>query len=67
MSRKINNVYVRIAQTFRAWERKYPNQPHRLRVAAFDRIADGLLVSHEATEISMKMMQAIGEVAHDQR
>ncbi len=64
MARKIKNVYVRIAQTFRAWERKYPNQPHRLRVAAFDRIADGFL----AVEcVNDKAVALIEEHARSQR
>lgn len=64
MARKINNVYVKIAQTFRAWERKYPDEPMRLRVAAFDRIADGLLATHYVEEAAVKMIE---EVAKQQR
>ena len=57
MARKINNVYVRIAQTFRAWERRYPNQPHRLRVAAFDRIADGFLAVEHVNDNTVRLIE----------
>lgn len=57
MARKINNAYVRIAQTFRAWERKYPNQPHKLRVAAFDRIADGFLAVEHVNDKTVALIE----------
>lgn len=57
MARKINSVYVKIAQTYRAWERKYPGQPMKLRVAAFDRIADGFLAAHMINEKAVALIE----------
>jgi hypothetical protein len=57
MARKVNNVYVKIAQTFRAWERKYPNQKLPLRVAAFDRIADGFFAAEYVTDKAISMIE----------
>ena len=57
MARKANTTELKIAQTFRAWERKFPNAPKRVRVAAFDRIADGLFAAKHVEEKVVSLIE----------
>lgn len=53
MARKSLTLEKRVAQEFRKWLKEFPDQPTKLKAAAFDRIADEVLTKHDPDESTL--------------